>query len=91
MFSLKSFRLQFEHHLIIIILLIFYLEFSLFLSSGGALTEGAAFARIVISCTVEYKQLTMCTVYSVQLGPNPFHETNLHLNCKVLGLVRAKV
>ena len=86
MFSLKSFRLQFEHHLIIIILLIFYLEFSLFLSSGGALTEGAAFARIVISCTVEYKQLT-----SVQLGPNPFHETNLHLNCKVLGLVRAKV
>ena len=81
--------------------------FSLFSSS-----EGAAFARMIISCTVEYKeltictvygqtmfmkqiciltvncaadykQLTICTVYSVQLGPNPVHETNLHLNCKV--------
>jgi hypothetical protein len=71
------------------------LEFSLVFSSGGTLTEGAVFARMVVSCTVEYRQLTICTVYSVvQLGPNPVHETskpNLHFNCKVIGLVWAKV
>ena len=43
----------------------------------------------VISCTVENKQLTICTrtVYSVvQLGLNPVHDISkpyLHLNCKV--------
>jgi hypothetical protein len=40
---------------------------------------------MVISCTVEYIQLTIHTVYRiVQLGPNPVHDTskpNLHLNC----------
>jgi hypothetical protein len=50
-------------------------------------------ARMVISCTVEYKQLTIPTVYRIgKLGLNPVHDTskpNLHLNCKVLGLVRA--
>ena len=44
---------------------------------------------------VEYKQLTIPTVYRiVQLGLNPVHDTskpNLHLNCIELGLVRAKV
>ena len=34
-------------------------------------------ARMVISCTVEYKQLTICTVYSGQLGPNPVHEQEM--------------
>ena len=72
MFSLKCFWLQCEHHLVFLILLILDLEFSLVLSSGGSLTEGAAFARMIISCTVEYKQLTICTVYSVQLGQTMF-------------------
>ena len=91
MFSLKCFWLQCEPHFLILIFLIFDLEFLLVLSSGGTLTEVSAFARMAISCTVEYKQLTICTVYSGQLGPNPVHETNLHCNCKVLGLVLAKV
>jgi hypothetical protein len=85
MLSLKC-----EHHI-----LIFSLEFSLVLNSGGTLTKGAVFARMVISYTVEYTQLTICTVYSVvQLGPSPVHERskpNMHLNFKVLGLVRAKM
>ena len=50
---------------------------------------------MVISGTVEYKQLTIRTVNKiVQLGLNPVNDTskpNLHLNCIVLGLVRAKV
>jgi hypothetical protein len=59
------------------------------------LTERAVFARMVISCTVKYKQLPTQTVYSlVQLGPNTVFLTskpNLQPNCKVLGLVQAKV
>ena len=75
--------------------LIFVLDFLLIFSSEWLQQEWAVFARLVISCTVEYKHLTICIVYSVvQLGPNPFYLTskpNLHLDCKVLGLVRAKV
>ena len=52
-------------------------------------------ARMVSSGTVEYNQLTIPKVYIiVQLGLNPVNDTskpNLHLNCIVLGLVRAKV
>jgi hypothetical protein len=38
--------------------------------------RGLSLNRIVISYTVEYKQVTICTMYSVvQLGPNPFHHS----------------
>jgi hypothetical protein len=86
MFSLNCiWRLQCEHHLLILILLIFALEYSLLLSSGGTWTEGAAFARMAISYAVEYKQLTVCTMYSVQLCPNPV-QVKICI-CKLLGLV----
>jgi hypothetical protein len=50
-------------------------------------------ARLVISCTAEYNQLTISKVYSdAQLGPNSFWATSkprLHLNCTAVGMVQA--
>jgi hypothetical protein len=32
---------------------------------------------LTVNFVADYKQLTICTVYSVQLSPNPVHESTL--------------
>jgi hypothetical protein len=101
MFSLNCFwRFQCEHNLLILILLIFALEYSLLLSSVGNWTEGAAFARMAISyaCYLLYiqiknfdKKVSRFWVTDPRENPSTKQEDGQRRKCTILPLCRRPV